>query len=135
MAIRKRKYPEESMQPEQTDSKKARQIRLQKIRCKKRKQKEENNADIERETKRYCLNTDLTHSYLFSSQGMVSFTPEYIQHLKESYPERSYLGTPKYSRKYGEIKIPPYRNPPEFLANLLNNNQNSLSRHFMQKIR
>jgi hypothetical protein len=111
---------------------------LQKIRYKKRKRKEESNADIEREAKQFFLNTDLTHSYLFSSQGMVSFTPEYIPHLKESYPERSYLGTPKYSCKYcnaifwesekntghspknkeveysncckyGEIKIPPYR--------------------------
>ncbi|WVZ80033.1 LOW QUALITY PROTEIN: hypothetical protein U9M48_027548, partial [Paspalum notatum var. saurae] len=95
---------------------------------------------------------------------MVSFPSSYIQHLKESYMERSYLGKPEYkckfcnaifwfhernredSRKnkeimysncckYGQIKIPPYKEPPPFLSMLINNKESTLSRHFMQKIR
>jgi len=31
---------------------------------------------------------------------MVNFSPEYIQDLKESYPEKSYLGKPDYKCKY-----------------------------------
>ncbi|KAJ1279783.1 hypothetical protein BS78_04G182000 [Paspalum vaginatum] len=37
--------------------------------------------------------------------------------------------------KYGEIKIPPFKDPPEFLATLLNRKRDPLSKHFMQKIR
>jgi hypothetical protein len=105
---------------------------------------------------------NLGHPYLFSSQGMVSFTQDYIQHLKQTYINRSYLGTPKYSCKYcnavfweseknkcyrrknkelmysnccryGQIKIPPFKEPPKFLATLLYNSENKLSRRFMQK--
>ena len=79
---------------------------------------------------------------------MVSFTPEYIQHLKQSYIERSYHGAPNYTCKYcdamfwydernktdskkkkqilysncckyGEIKIPRYNEPPQFLSMLI----------------
>jgi hypothetical protein len=75
-----------------------RQMRLQKQ--KKRKGQEQNNEDLQIATKRRCLNIDLNHSYLFSSKGMVSFTADYIQHLKETYNDRSYLGLPKYNCKY-----------------------------------
>src|SRR6266498_341087 len=37
------------------------------------------------------------HNYLSTCCGMVNFSPEYIQHLKDSYPEKSYLGKPDYS--------------------------------------
>jgi len=37
---------------------------------------------------------------------MVSYTVEYIQHLKESYDKRSYLGEPKYQCKYCGAILP-----------------------------
>lgn len=95
---------------------------------------------------------------------MVIFTPEYIQHLKESYIDRSYLGLPTYSCKYcnavfwlseknkteskkckeitysnccknGKIKIPVFKQPQEFLSMLLTNKENHLSKQFIPKIR
>lgn len=35
--------------------------------------------------------------------------------------------------KYGKIRIPPFKEPPEFLARLLNYNGDALSKHFLQK--
>ena len=110
------------------------------------------------------MTLDITHAYLNNNQGMVSFSPEYIQQLKESYNGQSYLGEPKYKCKHcnaifwynernqrqsqrnreivytnccknGKIRIPPYRNPPDFLSRLINNRDDPLSRHFLQKIR
>ena len=47
--------------------------------------------------KKMCLrNNDNNNEYLDFSSGMVNFPTEYIQFLKESYPERSYLGKPEY---------------------------------------
>ena len=95
---------------------------------------------------------------------MVSFTPQYIQQLKESYSERSYLGLPAYQCKHceavfwynecnkketyrnkhptytnccknGKIKIPPYKEPPAFLWHLVNDKEDEMSKHFLQKIR
>jgi hypothetical protein len=95
---------------------------------------------------------------------MVSYTPEYIQHLKESYDKQSYLGEPNYQCKhcgaifwYNErnqtesrrsrqviytnccknekIKIPPYKDPPEFLSRLINDRKSTESKHFLQRIR
>ena len=37
--------------------------------------------------------------------------------------------------KNGKIRIPPYRNPPDFLSRLINNRDDPLSKHFLQKIR
>ena len=74
--------------------------------------------------------------------------------MKESYSERSYLGIPehrcwfeernkdknKHNRrdiiysnccKYGQIKIPPFKDPPEFPARLLDYKGDSLARHFL----
>jgi len=34
---------------------------------------------------------DISPSYLYTKQGMVSFNPKYIEYLKESYKERSYI--------------------------------------------
>ena len=89
--------------------------------------------------------------------------PEYIKHMKESYSQRSYLGIRehrckycnaifwfeernkdknKHNRrdiiysnccKYGQIKIPPFKDPPEFLARLLDYKGDSLARHFFTK--
>jgi hypothetical protein len=102
-----------------------------------------------------CINSDY---------GMVSFSSQYIQQLKESYNERSYLGLPIYQCKYrgamfwynecnkketyrnkqptytnccknGMIKIPPYKEPPTFLSQLVNNKESAISKHFLQKIR
>ena len=95
---------------------------------------------------------------------MVSFSPTYIEYLKESYEERSYIGKPEYICKHcnvmfwysernkkdtyknkepiysnccknGTIKIPKYRDPPKFLLNLLQNRDQPVSKHFFQKIR
>jgi len=57
-----------------------------------RKRKKINNED-----------TDTTHKFQKgenNKEGMVSFSPEYIQHLKESYDDRSYLGEPTYQCKH-----------------------------------
>jgi len=110
------------------------------------------------------MTLDITHAYLNNNQGMVLFSPEYIQQLKESYSARSYLGEPNFKCKHcnaifwynernqrqsqrnreimytnccknGKVKIPPYKNPPEFLSRLINNRDDPLSKHFLQKIR
>jgi len=124
----------------------------------KKRRKDKENEDIP--TKNRCLNIDPKQAYLSSTHGMVSFSPEYIKYLKETYPDRSYLGVPKYKCqycnaifwfeernkkhqkydgnqitysnccKYGSIKIPAFRQPPDFLFTLLNDKENSMSKHF-----
>lgn len=80
---------------------KVRYITTEKIQQKKKEREEQNNLDdMQRAPKRPCLNIEHRHSYLSSSHGMVSFTPGYIQHLKETYNERSYLGLLEYNCKY-----------------------------------
>jgi len=75
-----------------------RHIRLQKAQEEKRKREEQNTSDCtQRAMKR---DIEPNHPYLSSSIGMVSFTPEYIQYLKETYNERSYLGLPEYNCKF-----------------------------------
>ena len=37
--------------------------------------------------------------------------------------------------KYGQIKIPPFKEPPEFLSRLINNKNEPISKHFLPKIR
>ena len=55
----------------------------------------------EHDQKKVCsLNTNNKHDYLNSDCGMVNFSPEYIQYMKESYPERSYLEKPEYRCKH-----------------------------------
>ena len=96
---------------------------------------------------------------------MVNFSTDYIQHLKESYAEKAYLGKPdskckhcdaifwfnkrnKYETernkqevvysnccKTGKIKIPKFKEPPTYLKNLLNPKGDKICRHFLQKIR
>ena len=39
-------------------------------------------------------------SLRISSRGMVDFPTEYIQHIKDTYPERSYLWKPEYKCKH-----------------------------------
>jgi hypothetical protein len=137
---------------------------VQKILETKNKRKRNSNDSEKYETKRPHLNIDIGHAYLSSNEGMVSFPTDYIQHLKESYQERSYLGILEYSCKYcnasfwffernitdsrknkeviysncckhGQIKIPPFKDPPEFLFKLINNKHEPLSKHFLPKIR
>ena len=83
-----------------SNSKNARQTRYGKLREKKRKLEPEDNSNQENLIKKQCLYIEVAHPYLYSSHGMVSFTPEYIQHLKQSYIERSYHGAPNYTCKY-----------------------------------
>lgn len=132
----------------------------------KNKRKIQYNLDyLEKIAKKKCLEIDHISSYLSTSHGMVSFTPEYIKYLKESYENKSFIGMPEYKCKHcnaifwfeernkretkkrkgeiiysnccknNKIKIPPFQNPPETLARLLNNKEDNLSKHFMQKIR
>jgi len=137
-----------------------------KIEQRKRKIEErKQNQIIQEVTKRRCLQHDRKHAYLSSPHGMVYFSSEQIQYLKETYEQRSYLGIPKYTCKYcnaifwfeernkydterghgeilysncckyGRIKIPPFKEPPEFLKRLLDHKGDGYSRHFLQKIR
>ena len=105
------------------------------------------------------------NKYLNTPYGMVNFSVDYIQHLKESYAEKSYLGKPDYKCKYcdaifwfnernkyeternkqevvysncykrGKFLIPKFREPPTYLKNLLNPKGDKICRHFLQKIR
>jgi hypothetical protein len=138
----KRKYQPVSSIDTQPYSKK---IRQEKITClgKKRMTTDNEYTDKERNSKRKFLpqiyiNND---KCINSDYGMVSFSSQYIQQLKESYNERSYLGLPIYQCKHcgamfwynecnkketycnkqptytnccknGMIKIPPYKEPP-----------------------
>ena len=130
------------------------------------KRKRKMGTVYEHSHKKICLldssnNTD----YLNSECGMVNFSPEYIQYLKESYPERSYVGKPEYRCKHcdaifwfnernktatdrengevvysnccknGKIKIPKFRDPPTYLKNLLDPKGDKNFKHFLQKIR
>ena len=140
----------------QPHCKKTRIEKISSLQRKKRKQNNDSNEEI-RCSKKIC-------SQINTNQGMVSYTPEYIQHLKESYDKRSYLGEPNYQCKYcraifwynernqtesrygkqviytnccknGRIKIPPYKDPPEFLSRLINDRNSAESKHFLQRIR
>ena len=162
MVYRKRKDLKLQIENIQADPKKRRKIRSERIEEHNRKRKEKDDLDSEAKIKRHCLQIDHKHSCLSSYQGLVSFTSDYIQYLKETYTERSYLGVPQYicpycnatfwfhernitdSRKqkqvmysncckYGEIKIPPFREPPEFLSKLVNDKDHPLSKHFFAK--
>src|SRR6266540_7223904 len=105
------------------------------------------------------------NSYETSCRGMVDFPTEYIQYIKDTYPERSYLGKPEYKWKHcnaifwfnernkcatkcnnpeviysnccknGKIKIPKFREPPTYLKSLLNPSGGKICRHFLEKIR
>src|SRR6266540_1052163 len=96
------------------------------------------------------------NSYETSCFGMVDFPTEYIQHIKNTYTGRSYLGKPEYKCKYcdaifwfnernkcatrcnnreviysnccknGKIKIPKFREPPPYLNNLVNPSGNNI---------
>jgi len=37
--------------------------------------------------------------------------------------------------KYGQIRLPPFKEPPQFLSKLLNSKEELLSKHFLEKIR
>ena len=76
----------------QPHCKKTRIEKISSLQRKKRKQNNDSNEEI-RCSKKIC-------SQINTNQGMVSYTPEYIQHLKESYDKRSYLGEPNYQCKY-----------------------------------
>ena len=108
---------------------------------------------------------DGKHSYETSCCGMVDFPTEYIQQIKDTYPERSYLGKPEYRCKHcnaifwfnernkyaternngeviysnccknGKIKIPKFRERPLYLKILLNPSGGKIYKHFLDKIR
>ena len=165
MARTKRKYQpvgETNIEPKH---KKFRQERISVLQKKKRKRNDDTSDEATENKKRVIIPApDTHHSYLNSCQGMVSFPTESIEQLKQTYNERSYLGEPIYRCKHcnamfwynkrneresqrnrqivytnccknGKIKIPPYKNPPELLSQLVNNKNNPISRHFFQKIR
>ena len=146
--------------------KKKQDVKDERIKERKRKAEENKNEHIlQQATKRSCSYIDQKHAYLSLPYGMVYFSPEYIQHLKETYKQRSYLGKPDYKCKYcnaifwydernkydtkrgneeilysncckyGKIRIPKFREPPQFLMRLLNQDGDRYSKHFLQKIR
>jgi hypothetical protein len=121
-------------------------------------------TNSENKTNKQCKQIDVTHAYLSLNHCMVSYTADYIQYLKETYEQRSYIGKPEYictycsaffwfdernitdSRKrkeivysncskHGQIKIPPFKEPPEFLSRLINDKNEPTSKHFLPKIR
>jgi hypothetical protein len=68
-----------------------------------RKRKRKNENDIKNKMVSFQSNyidNVVFHRNIQSNHGMVSLTSEYIQHLKESYTERSYIGNPEYMCKY-----------------------------------
>ena len=79
----------------------AKRRQQQQIQIRKRKlQENKKYSTPETSSKRICLDIDKRHAYLSLPHGMVNFSLEYIQYLKESYMERSYLGKPEYKCKY-----------------------------------
>ena len=118
----------------------------------------------ENRLRRRNINLQKKLAYLSIPYSMVHFSPDYIQYLKNSYPQRSYYGVASNQCKYcgaifwfeerirhqrnrdkniiytqcckeGKIKIPPFKVPPEPLCTLLNYNGDSRSKHFLEKIR
>jgi hypothetical protein len=166
MARIKRKLSQFTPLEKLPDTKKARQNRKDLITAQKRKNQHNNDKNTKRikQDDVYGISFDISHSYLYNKQGMVSYSPKYIEYLKESYEERSYIGKPEFICKYcnamfwynernkkgtyknkeptysnccknGIIKIPKYKEPPTFLQNLLQNKDHPVSKHFFEKIR
>ena len=65
-----------------------------------RKKRLNDDSSSENKRKRQRINIDVTHAYLSLNHGMVSYSTDYIQHLKETYEQRSYIGTPKHIYKH-----------------------------------
>ena len=147
MVYRKRKAPIISDDNMLISPKKRRIIRMQKISSRTGRKRSSDDSNLENKRKRQRINIDVTHAYLSLNHGMVSYPVDYIQHQKETYEKRSYTGLPEHickhcnacfwfhernitdSRKkkeiiysncckYGQIKIPPFKEPPEFLCRL-----------------
>lgn len=106
----------------------------------------------ENRLKRKNINIQKRLVHLSIPRGMIHLSPEHIKYLKESYPKRSYYGAASNICKYcgaifwfeerirhernrdrniiytqccreGKIKIPPFKDPPEFLSTLLQYNE------------
>ena len=105
MARTKRKFAEFTPIEKDPDTKRARQNRSNLIADKKRKRQhnEDDNAKRIKQNNIYTIFPNISHSYLYNKQGMVSFSPTYIEYLKESYEERSYIGKPEYICKHCNV--------------------------------
>ena len=57
----------------------------------KRQHNKDDNAKRIKQNNIYDISLDISPSYLYTKQGMVSFNPKYIEYLEESYKERSYI--------------------------------------------
>jgi hypothetical protein len=57
-------------------------------------------SNSENKRKKQCTHIDVTHAYLSLNHGMVSYTTDYIQYLKETYEQRSYIGKLEYIFTY-----------------------------------
>jgi len=160
---KKQLYPKDDINIDPEMAKYKRQERIKER--KRKGEDNKPNQIVQQGLKRRCLNIAQKHAYLSLPYGMIYFPPEYIQYLKESYKQRSYCGKPDYKCKYcnaifwydernkydskrgngeilysncckyGKIRIPKYREPPQFLKTLLNQNEDKKSKHFLQKIR
>ena len=97
MARTKRKYQPIAITNFEPETKRIRQDRKSLLHKKRRNPDDDTSNQSKR---RYIMTLDITHAYLNNNQGMVSFSPEYIQQLKESYSARSYLGEPNFKCKH-----------------------------------
>jgi hypothetical protein len=148
----------------ETSPKKRRINRMQKMSNNNKRKRLGIWSQTENKSTKQCTNIDVTNAYLSLNHGMVSYTTDYIQYLKETCEKRSYIGKPEYSCKHcdaffwfderniddsrktkqiiysncckhGQIKIPPFKKPPDFLFRLVNNKHEPISKHFLAKIR
>jgi hypothetical protein len=95
----KRKYAILDTKNIQSDPETKKLRRLEIIQKRKRKREKQNSNNNENQIKKCCLDDMVVHPYLHSTHGMVSFPPDYIQYLKATYNDRSYLSHPVLKRQ------------------------------------
>src|SRR6266498_908600 len=64
------------------------------------KSRHQQRIEMNKRKRNQILDTHDKHDYETSCRGMVDFPTEYIQHIKNTYPERSYLRKPEYRCKH-----------------------------------
>jgi hypothetical protein len=100
MVYRKRKAPAILPDSDQINAKRHRTNRVKKLSNNNKRNKPATRPCLENERKKQCMHIDVTHAYLSLNHGMVSYTTDHIQYLKETYEQRSYIGKPEYICTY-----------------------------------